>query len=347
MKKQLLTKTISATVLSLCLAGVSHAQTVNGAVNADNRFAVSVQYGTGSGSNTVVHTAPSNYAWSQTRKFSFALDPKKDIKQCRINIAVWGDRRTREGFAGVLTGNGGTVYTGQGFKANLSSINAGGMSGAPSASTFDAMTPATGSAVNTGPVSGHSTWGNRTGGYSSADFGGTGVPSNFNWVQPGNMSGRTTANYMVFSTPCASVVKPPLVAQNMPGEHFQCYALEKGDRLKRETILIKDQFGESKAVLGTPRMLCNPSQKTHNRKTYEIRNKERHLVCYDYVTKPRVEQHNLKINNQFAPDDVVSTRSEMFCVPSSKKHTDRRDRPDVARPAKRMERMRARPIPQP
>lgn len=338
MKKQLLIKTLTAAVLSLSLAGASQAQTVKGAVNADNRFAVSVQYGTGSGSNNVVYTAPSNYVWTQTGKFTFSIDPKKDIKQCRINIAVWGDRATREGFAGVLTGNGGTVYSGQGFNGNLTSINAGGIGGAPSAGTFDAMTPATGGTLNTGPVSGHSTWGNRTAGYSASDFGGMGVPSNFNWVQPSNMSGRTTSNYMVFSTPCASVVKPPLVAQHMPGEHFQCYALEKGDRLKPETILLKDQFGESKAVLGTPRMLCNPSRKTHNRTTYERRNLERHLVCYDYAEKPRVEPQNLQINNQFAPDEVVSTRSEMFCVPSSKKHLDkgkpketRFDRRDIRR----------------
>ena len=109
----------------------------------------------------------------------------------------------------------------------------------------------------------------------------------------------------------------------MKGEHFQCYKLEKGDRLKPETITISDQFGRSQAVLGTPRMLCNPSTKIHNKKEFGILNKERHLVCYDYVKQERVEPQELKINNQFAPDDVVSTEREMFCVPSFKEHMDR------------------------
>ena len=293
---------VLATTLLMGLTSAVNAQTVNGAVNADNRFAVSVQYGTGSGSNNLVFTAPSNYAWTQTSKFSFTIDPKQDLKQCRINIAVWGDNRTREGFAGVLTGNGGTVYSGRNFNGQLSSINAGGFGSAPSNSTFDAMTPANGGTTSTGLVSGHSTWGNKAGNYSPLDFGGNAVPSDFDWIQPSNMSGQKTSNYMVFSTPCSSVVKPEPQAIHMPGEHFQCYAIEKGDRLKPETIYIKDQFGESKAVLGTPRMLCNPSEKTHNRRTYKIENPKRHMVCYDYATKPAAKSHELLINNQFAPD---------------------------------------------
>lgn len=317
--------TVLGTTLFFGLSSVANAQTVNGAINADNRFAVAVQYGTGPGSNTVVHTAPSSYTWGTTRKFSFQIDPERDIDQCRINIAVWGDNSVREGFAGVLTGNNGTVYSGKDFTASMSSANAGGVGNAPIGSTFDAMTPAVGGTTNTGSITSHPTWGNRSSGYNSNDFGGASVPSDFNWIQPATMSGRRTSNYMVFTTPCGSVVKP--VARHMPGEHFQCYALEKGNQLKRETILIEDQFGQSKAVLGTPRMLCNPSQKTHNDKTYRIENKERHLVCYDYLIPPKVEQQKLKINNQFAPDDVISTRSQMYCVPSSKKHTDKKPTP--------------------
>ena len=344
MKKLLLTKTISATILSLCLAGASHAQTVNGAVNADNRFAVSVQYGTGAGSNNVVYTAPSNYTWKNTSKFSFAIDPKQDIKQCRINVAVWGDNSVREGFAGVFTGNGGTVFTGQGFSGTLTGTNAGGFGNTPSAATFDSMTPVSGSTVNTGLVSGHSTWGNRTGNYNAADFGGMAVPSNFNWIKPSNMSRRTTSTYMVFSTPCASVVEPPLVAQHMPGEHFQCYNLEKADRLKPESVVVTDQFGKSEVVLGKPRMLCNPSAKIHDDKEYAIRNEKRHLVCYDYVKPTRIRPQNVRINNQFAPDDVVATKQAMFCVPSSKEHLDRIERPNKAEtPINRRDRIRPQP----
>jgi len=106
----------------------------------------------------------------------------------------------------------------------------------------------------------------------------------------------------------------------MPGEHFQCYSLKAGETLEPETIYIRDQFGESKAVLGKPRVLCNPSMKTHKDKTYDILNKERHLVCYDYVKRPERRENKVAINNQFAPDDVVAGRNQFFCVPSSKRH---------------------------
>jgi hypothetical protein len=156
---------------------------------------------------------------------------------------------------------------------------------------------------------------------NSGDFFNGAIPSNMAWVKPVG-AGTTTDKRWVFSSPCSGLVKS---AKHMEGEHFQCYKLEKGDRLKPETITIRDQFGRSNAVLGRPRMLCNPSSKVHGKKKYNIRNKERHLVCYDYVKQQRTRAHNLKINNQFAPDDVRSGEREMFCVPSSKVHTDRKD----------------------
>jgi len=99
--------------------------------------------------------------------------------------------------------------------------------------------------------------------------------------------------------------------------------LEKGDRVKPEQIVIEDQFGKSEVVLGQPRMLCNPSAKRHRDKLYRVENEKRHLVCYDIVKQGKVEKHELNINNQFGPDDVVSTRRRTFCVPSLKEHIDK------------------------
>jgi hypothetical protein len=105
----------------------------------------------------------------------------------------------------------------------------------------------------------------------------------------------------------------------MPGEHFQCYNVEKADRLPEETITIADQFGKTRAVLGKPVLLCNPSHKIHNKKEFKILNQKRHLVCYNYVKQNKVKSQNLLINNQFAPDNIVSGQRELFCVPSIKK----------------------------
>ena len=341
------TRLLAGATLALAMMGAStaQAQTVSGAVNADNRFMVTVSQG---GNNTIKYTAPSNYSWGTTSRFSFDID-SPDLKQCHVNVVVWGDGRVAEGFAGSLTGNGGTVYSGNGFNGKDSGMNAGGIAGVPSVGQLNAMSPATsGGVTSTGLASGHQVWGNVANNYLGSDFGAASVPSNFSWIRPATLSSSDprTKNYMVFSTPCASVIKEEPKWVHMPGEHYQCYGLEKGDRLEKQEITIRDQFGRSSAVLGTPRMLCNPSSKVHRDKMYEIENEKRHLVCYDYAQQQEIRSHNLRINNQFAPDDVVSTRRQMFCVPSSKEHIDRittpketryeRGRP--ARPSPRMQR---------
>ena len=120
--------------------------------------------------------------------------------------------------------------------------------------------------------------------------------------------------------------------QHMPGEHFQCYGVEKGDQLKSEYISVRDQFGAARIVLGKPVMLCNPSEKTHRDKRFSIENKERHLVCYNIVKQEKNRSVPVQINNQFAPDDIYAGQRKMFCVPSSKKHL--RDKPFTGEPIK-------------
>lgn len=315
MRKQIISSLIATALVSVSTSAM--AAQIDGAVNADNRFAVAI---TQNGNVVSKYVAPSNYDWRTTQRFS--LKTPEDLKQCRVNVIVWGDNSVAEGFAGVLKGNKGHVYTGgtssNGFaSATQSSIPSGGNSNAPSNVQISAMAATLGAAPSniSNPV-----WGAASNYSTGSDFYNGAVPGNFAWVKPQG-AGTTTNRHWVFSSPCGDLVEEE--ARPMDGEHFQCYKLEKGDRLKPETITISDQFGRSRAVLGTPRMLCNPSTKIHNKKEFGIQNKERHLVCYDYVKQDRVKAQELKINNQFAPDNVVSTEREMFCVPSYKEHTDR------------------------
>ena len=96
--------------------------------------------------------------------------------------------------------------------------------------------------------------------------------------------------------------------------------LEKGEALKAETIEITDQFGKARAILGMPKMICNPSEKIHGKKQYGIENKERHLVCYEILEQSPNKDYDLAIRNQFELRKVRSTNRELFCVPSLKKH---------------------------
>lgn len=127
---------------------------------------------------------------------------------------------------------------------------------------------------------------------------------------------------IVGTKPGLSIPMPPVFPTVPDGEHYQCYMLEKGDELKEERIQIRDQFGRSEVVLGRPVMLCNPSQKIHNGKTFKIQDEVRHLVCYDYKTRVRPDAQELRIATQFGNDEVVATRRELFCAPAGKAHID-------------------------
>lgn len=342
MSKKFISSLLSGAVLFT--SSSAFAAQIDAAVNVDNRFMVVVSQ---NGVNTVVYTAPSNYTWGrEATRFSFNIKDD-DLKQCRISLINWGDGAVAEGFAGVFKGANGIVYSGgSGWKTRESSIPNGGMSPVPSQNTVNAIVPATGNGfIDLGSTQNNPRWGSVRPFYTTNDFGGSAIPSNFNWIRPSGTN-TTTKNHFVYTTECSNLVNPAPVAVNMPGEHFQCYSLEKGDRIKTERVVVKDQFGKSEVVLGKPRMLCNPSAKVHNGKEFRIRNEKRHLVCYDYVRQSNVKSYNLRINNQFAPDDVVSTKREMFCVPSSKEHMDkienkqlRYDRRDIRkRPEPRQQR---------
>lgn len=327
-------KTIAITGVSwLAIGSVANAATIEGAINVDNNFVVVHSQGPiGSQSHSIIYSGANGSQWKKTERFKAEIsDDPESLQQCAVNVIAWGDGTSRQGFAGVIKGNGGTVYTGgTGITAkqtSISSISANSTIGQTQVnSILGAGVTGGSSPYNISPgtvIGGTAPWGAMNS-YPANLL--TGVnASNFRWIwSTSNLAKRT---YSVFNIPCGSVVKAAPTWKDMPGEHFQCYNLEKGDRVKSKAITIADQFGKSEVVIGRPKMLCNPSSKTHRGKNYRIRNKERHLVCYDYVKQNRVRPQNLKINNQFAPDEVVSTQREMFCVPSYKEHVKNKPSP--------------------
>ncbi|MEP3889884.1 MAG: hypothetical protein ABJN69_05410 [Hellea sp.] len=324
MRKQIVSSLLATALMTVSTSAM--AAQIDGAVNADNRFTVAI---TQNGNVLSRYDSPSNYTWKNTQRFS--MNTPEDLRQCRVNVIVWGDNRTREGFAGVLKGNNGQIYSGgsgsSGFaSATQSSSLSGGFSSLPTTGEIIAMTPApsgtgpTGAApsIITAPV-----WGAAAGYYLGSDFNTGSVPTDMAWVKPQG-TGNTTDKHWVFSSPCGDLVKPEMPDPiDVPGDHFQCYMIEKGDKLKPETLYIEDQFGGSKAVLGRPVMLCNPSAKQHNRKKYGVRNEKRHLVCYNYANKQERVSESVMINNQMGPDKIVVRKRETFCVPSLKYHLDK------------------------
>ncbi len=286
--------------------GVAHAGTVTGAFNADNDYMVVVR--DGNAPPRIVHNGPND--WGKTERFRFEIE-STTLDQCSVNVIVWGDNAVREGLIGVLKGDTGVMYTGgPDWKAYQSNT----MSNATVPVNLTTL-------LNSGPVTRPlpspiaDQW-NIRGNYGFSDFG-IAIPPGFSWVRPQGTN-RTTNRYWVFEAPCGNLVKEDL--PDVKGDHFQCYALGKGDKLKAENITVTDQFGRKNVVLARPRMLCNPSRKIHNRREFGVNDEKRHLVCYDYVRPPEFRQTPVRISNQFAVDDVVATRNQMFCVPSYKEH---------------------------
>jgi hypothetical protein len=122
--------------------------------------------------------------------------------------------------------------------------------------------------------------------------------------------------------------KPSEIAVPMAGNHFGCYRVQESRALRPETLQIRDQFGRAEVVLGRPVMVCNPSIKVHNNRTFGVTNPERHLVCYD-IARQNDQQRPRRVitNNQMAPAQLTTTERQMYCVPSSKRLVGERETP--------------------
>ncbi len=193
-----------AATLSLGATAAQAQSQIKGAVNADNQFAVVVNYN-GVPAQTVINTAGSGYSWGTTRKFDFTVQNDK-INQCHIDVITWGDGGVREGMAGVFRGNQGTVFSGgPGFTAletnitrNFSSLSNSTIASIGAMNVSSSPTPIT-------PVQGGQ-WGTINS-YSPSDFGGPiPGPSNFRWIKPQG-AGTTSSKYYVFRIGCGSLAK--------------------------------------------------------------------------------------------------------------------------------------------
>lgn len=143
--------------------------------------------------------------------------------------------------------------------------------------------------------------------------------------QPNTYARRVEIREVAFNGK-PTVQEPPPVP--MAGDHYGCYRVAETRALRPETLRVTDQFGRSEVVLGRPVMVCNPSVKVHNDRTFGVENQERHLVCYDIARQSdQPRQRRVQVNNQMAPAVLTTNERQMFCVPSSKKLIGERETP--------------------
>ncbi len=105
--------------------------------------------------------------------------------------------------------------------------------------------------------------------------------------------------------------------------HFQCYPASGGpvpvQPVSFETF---DEFGKASISIADPFMVCNPTAKTHNGKTFPMVAAEAHLVCYRIMKQSQNAPKTVKYMNQFAAGVLKTGMRSIFCAPSYKKIVD-------------------------
>lgn len=327
---------VAALALTAALgAGAAEAAPVEGIVTADNDFVVVLRQG---GNDQIVHQSFDGNQWRTPQRIKpFSIT--RPGPQCSVNVIAWGDGSRDQGLAAVFKSDY-TVFTGG---PNITAFQTGVT--APTNQWANSGVP--GSGQITQILNGINNFNANFFGYPPHQRPGTVIggtnpwgsqalsswqplidASNqnaFKWVW--STSNLSNPVFSVFRIACDKLVKTGggdsggIGKPNpMPGEHFQCYDVRKGDPLRQEVISIKDQFGETRAVLGRPVMHCNPSWKSHGQTYHPIQNEKRHLVCYELVKQNRARPQNLEIGNQFTTQPIVTGQRRMFCVPSHKRH---------------------------
>jgi hypothetical protein len=110
------------------------------------------------------------------------------------------------------------------------------------------------------------------------------------------------------------------VSLGVPDElnHYWCYEVSRGPRVGLRATL-EDQFsGPDLVRVTTPRLFCNPVEKTVAGVTTPIEEEEVHLICYEIKGPQKTEATEFGAKNQFEEDEFTVTAWELLCVPAEK-----------------------------
>lgn len=101
-------------------------------------------------------------------------------------------------------------------------------------------------------------------------------------------------------------------------DHFKCYTVEGEIASPPELMRLKDQFHiQDGARVARVQYFCNPVQKVIAGTERGAGPDEDHLTCY--VIEPRAPfEASVDTRNQFGPARLVTSRSELLCVPTHK-----------------------------
>jgi hypothetical protein len=142
-----------------------------------------------------------------------------------------------------------------------------------------------------------------------------------------NQFGKTelaVSNASMLCLPSSKVVgdyhKPPAPAPIPTGlDHFKCYAVQQVNPVQSHTVLLHDQFMETRGTSYQAVQLCNPTQKVvAGQHPTKVLYPYAHLVCYT-IQLPE-KNHYVFVTNQFESDlgPLRVTMVQLLCLPSLK-----------------------------
>lgn len=107
----------------------------------------------------------------------------------------------------------------------------------------------------------------------------------------------------------------PPVPQN--ANHYLCWDIEPYELAKE--VLLRDQFQNLQFEVLRARYLCNPTEKTHDGKVYNIVDERHHVMCYEVIPHNQVNRPVLT-HDQFGVKGLKAVRTEELCLPTVKTH---------------------------
>ncbi|HEY4442051.1 MAG TPA: hypothetical protein VGN14_16455 [Candidatus Elarobacter sp.] len=117
----------------------------------------------------------------------------------------------------------------------------------------------------------------------------------------------------------ATSTSPERVAEaQVPSlSHFECYQTTTPTTFKPVTVVLRDQFGPMKTILGRPNMLCAPTRKELiGQAPHKFAGPADHLLCYPEDAAPKAALRHT--DNQIGPSIIRNLQPRWLCVPTHK-----------------------------
>jgi hypothetical protein len=98
-------------------------------------------------------------------------------------------------------------------------------------------------------------------------------------------------------------------------DHFACHAVKEGKAIEKP-VLLRDQFVGFRTRVLKPLLHCEPTQKIHGDRTFNVRNPQAHLVCYSIEPRRLDPPQTRRTRNQFEKAPITARVATRLCVPS-------------------------------